>query len=481
MNQPGEYLPRDGRGSLLRPRRGQRSDCPNSGWHTTRTSKNDGKGARMSEAVADKTIRKVFLRLMPVLFISYVLAYIDRINVGFAALKMNADIGISPYIFGLGAGVFFLSYFICEIPSNLVMAKVGARRWIARIMISWGAVAAAMALVQGSTSFIVIRFLLGAAEAGFFPGVILYLTYWFPQRYRARIIAAFIIAVPVSLALGGPVSTTILQMDGFAGLKGWRWLFILEGLPTMLVGLLFLKVMPDRPSEAEWLSVEERSWLQNAIDTEERAITAVHGLSVLQSLADARVLALAFIWFANTTANLGLAFFLPQMLKGLGLTDMQAGMMTSVPYIFGTIGIVAFGFISDRYNERRWTLCVALALTAFGLTAAGLMSGSLLAVAVMAVAAVGIYGAKPPFWPLPSTFLAGNAAAAGIALINSIGNLGGFVGPYAIGWIREATHSYEAALYFLAALSFVAAVLAPIVVNARFINVASAAPELERV
>jgi len=443
-------------------------------------SKDDDKGAKMSEALADTATRKAFFRLMPVLFISYILAYIDRINVGFAALKMNADIGISPYIFGLGAGVFFLSYFICEIPSNLAMVRVGARRWISRIMISWGLVAAAMALVQGPTSFIVIRFLLGAAEAGFFPGVILYLTYWFPQQYRARMIAAFIVAVPVSLALGGPISTAILQMDGLAGLKGWQWLFILEGLPTMLVGLLFLKVMPDRPSEAKWLSIAERTALQNAIDSDQRAVAAVHGLSVLQSLADPRVLALAFIWFANTTANLGLAFFLPQILKGLGLTDMQTGMMTSVPYIFGTLGIVAFGLFSDRYNERRWTLCVALALTAVGLTAAGLMSGSLLAVAVMAVAAVGIYGAKPPFWPLPSTFLAGNAAAAGIALINSIGNLGGFVGPYAIGWIRDQTHSYEAGLYFLAALSFVAAVLAPIVVNARFIKVARAPPGLEK-
>ncbi|QIG93907.1 MULTISPECIES: MFS transporter [unclassified Bradyrhizobium] len=433
----------------------------------------------MSEPVADRAIRKAFVRLMPVLFVSYILAYIDRVNVGFAALRMNADIGISSYVYGLGAGVFFLGYFICEIPSNLMMAKVGARRWISRIMISWGLIAAAMALVQGPASFIVMRFLLGAAEAGFFPGVILYLTYWFPQQYRARMIAAFIVAVPVSLALGGPISTAILQMDGLAGLKGWQWLFILEGLPTTLMGLVFLKVIPDRPSEARWLSFEERSRLQNAIDNEERAI-AVHGLSVLQSLADARVLALAFIWFANTTANLGLAFFLPQILKGLGLTDMQTGITTSVPYIFGTLGILAFGLISDRYNERRWTLCATLALTAFGLAAAGMMSGSLLAVAVMAVAAVGIYGAKPPFWPLPSTFLSGNAAAAGIALINAIGNLGGFVGPYVIGWIKDATHSYEAGLYFLAVLTFVAAVLAPIIVSSRFIGAANAPATLKR-
>jgi MFS transporter, ACS family, tartrate transporter len=434
----------------------------------------------MTKAVSDKTIKKVFLRLMPVLFVSYVLAYIDRINVGFASLRMNTDIGISPYIFGLGAGVFFLSYFVFEIPSNLALARFGARRWIARIMISWGIVSAGMAFVQGPASFIFVRFLLGAAEAGFFPGVILYLTFWFPQEYRARIIAAFIVAVPVSLALGGPISTAVLYMDGVAGLKGWQWLFILEGLPAALFGFVFLAVMPDKPRDAEWLSLEERESLQNAIDDDDRAVSAAHGLNVLQTLTDTRLLALAFIWFANTTANLGLAFFLPQILKSLGLTDMETGIMTSVPYIFGTLGILLFGYISDKYNERRWSLFVALVLTALGLIAAGLLTGSLLAVAVMAVAAIGIYGAKPPFWPLPSTFLTGRAAAAGIALINSIGNLGGFVGPYVIGWIKDSTHSFESGLYFLAGLTLLAAALTPFVVTVRFIGGHKSGPRLKR-
>jgi len=411
---------------------------------------------------------------------SYVVAYIDRINIGFAALKMNADIGISPYIFGLGAGVFFLSYFIFEIPSNLALARVGARKWISRIMISWGVISACMAFVQGPTSFVLIRFLLGSAEAGFFPGVILYLTFWFPQEYRGRVIAAFIVAVPVSLALGGPISATILQMDGIAGLKGWQWLFILEGLPTALLGFLFLAVMPDRPHEARWLDPDERSWLQAAIDRDEHAVAAVHHWTLLEIFADRRVLALAFIWFANTTANLGLAFFLPQILKGLGLTDMETGVMTSVPYVFGTAGILVFGTVSDKYNERRWTLFAALALTAIGLIAAGLLTGSLLAVPAMALAAIGIYGAKPPFWPLPSTFLTGKAAAAGIALINAIGNLGGFVGPYAVGWIRDTTHSYEAGLYFLAGLALLGAVLTPVVVTARLGHVRKAAAEANR-
>jgi len=422
----------------------------------------------MAEVNQGATVKKVFTRLMPVLFISYILAYIDRINIGFAAIRMNADLGISPYIYGLGAGVFFLGYFIFEIPSNLMLEKTGARRWIARIMISWGAISACMAFIQGPTSFIIVRFLLGVAEAGFFPGVILYLTYWFPLEYRARIIAAFMVAIPVSLAVGAPLSTAILQMDGIGGLKGWQWLFIIEGVPTVLFGLVFLTVMPDKPRDAKWLSTEERSWLQNTIDSEHKAVAAVHGTSVLRAFADPRLIALAFIYFANTTANLGLAFFLPQILKGLGLSDMQTGLMTSVPYIFGTLGILIFGYVSDKYKERRWTLFAALALTGFGLIAAGLMTGSLLAVGVMAIAAVGIYGTKAPFWPLPSLFLTGSAAAGGIALINSIGNLGGFVGPYVVGWIREVTKSYEAGLYFLGGLALAAAVLTLIIVNARF-------------
>jgi ACS family tartrate transporter-like MFS transporter len=422
----------------------------------------------MKEGTQSATVKKVFLRLMPVLFISYILAYIDRINIGFAALKMNTDLGISPYIYGLGAGVFFLGYFIFEIPSNLMLEKTGARRWIARIMISWGLLSAAMALVQGPTSFLIVRFLLGVAEAGFFPGVILYLTYWFPQEYRARIIAAFMVAIPVSLAVGAPLSTAILQMDGIAGLKGWQWLFLIEGLPTVLFGFVFLTVMPDRPRDAKWLSDEERTWLQGTIDSEQRAVAAVHGTSVLKAFADPRLIALAFIYFANTTANLGLAFFLPQILKSLGLSDMQTGLMTSVPYIVGTLGILVFGYVSDKYKERRWTLFAALALTGFGLIAAGLMTGSLLAVIVMAIAAVGIYGTKAPFWPLPSMFLTGSAAAGGIALINSVGNLGGFVGPTMVGWIREVTGSFEAGLYFLGGLALVAAILTLVVVNARF-------------
>lgn len=260
-----------------------------------------------------------------------------------------------------------------------------------------------------------------------------------------------------------------LDLDRISyGLKGWQWLFLIEGVPTILFGFVFLAIMPNRPRNATWLSAEEREWLQAAIDREHMAVAAAHGTNILRAFGDLRLLTLAFIWFVNNTVSLGLVFFLPLILKGLGLSDMQTGLMTSVPYIFGTLGILAFGFVSDKYKERRWTLFTALNLTGFGLVAAGLMSGSLLAVAGMALAAVGIYGMKAPFWPLLSLFLTGSAAAAGIALISSIGSLGGFVGPYAVGWIREVTHSYEGGLYFLGGLALVAAALTPLVINARF-------------
>ena len=422
----------------------------------------------MAPSEQDRIVRQVFVRLMPLLFIGYVMAYVDRINVGFAALRMNADLGIGPAVFGLGAGIFFIGYFLFEVPSNLILEKVGARRWIARIMITWGLLSAAMMFVQGATSFLVLRFLLGAAEAGFYPGVILYLTYWFPKAYRARIFGAFAVGIPVSLAIGAPLSTAILQLDGALGLKGWQWLFLLEGIPTTLFGFVFLALIPDRPKDAAWLAPADRTALQTVIDAEQHAVAATHGTSLRRAFADPRLIALSFIYFANTGANLGLAFFLPQILKSTGLSDMQTGLMTAVPYVFGVVGGLTIGWISDRTNDRRLTLAGALLLTATGLALAGLATGSLWAVAFMAVAAAGLYGGKAPFWALPSVFLSGSAAAGGIALINCVGNLGGFVAPSIVGWIRETSGSFEAGLYFLAALAFSAVIVTLLVVNARF-------------
>ncbi|HVJ55419.1 MAG TPA: MFS transporter [Aliidongia sp.] len=412
-------------------------------------------------------IRRIFLRLVPLLFIAYVTAYLDRVNIGFAALTMNKDIGLSATSYGLGAGMFFIGYFFFEIPSNLLLERFGARRWIARIMVTWGLLSMAMVFVTGPASFLTLRFLIGFAEAGFFPGVILYLTYWFPQAYRARIIAAFMIAIPASLALGAPVSTSILQIGNVAGLSSWQWLFLLEGIPPLVLAVIVLFCLPDRPRNAKWLSDEERGWLEATLEREGRAVEAEHGMTLRRIFTEPRVFALAFIYFADTTANLGLAFFLPQILNALGLTLTETGLFTALPYVVGTIGTLAWGYVSDRMNERRVNLTVALTVAAIGLIGAGLWSHSLIAVAFMSFAAIGIYGAKAPFWPLPSMLLSGTAAAGGIALINALGNLGGFVGPYMVGWIKDETQSFEAGLYMLAAWCLAGAFLTLVVVRPR--------------
>lgn len=419
----------------------------------------------MTDSIEKATIRKAFVRLMPLLLLCYFLAYIDRINIGFASLTMNKDLGLSAYIYGLGAGLFFWGYFFFEVPSNLIMEKVGARRWISRIMVTWGIVSIGMIFVSGPISFLVMRFLLGAAEAGFFPGVILYLTYWFPSAYRARIIAAFMVAIPASLGIGAPLSTGIMEMDGIAGLHGWQWLFLIEGLPTVVLGAVVFFVLPDRPRDAKWLSSEQKEWLQGTIDRENRIAQTTHGLSVWRIFLDPRVLGLAFIYFANTTANLGLAFFLPQIIKSIGLSNVQTGFVTSIPYIMGTIGILVWGYVSDRTNERRFSLFLALLVTAVGLVGAGYFGKTMPAVVMMSIAAIGIYGTKAPFWPLPSTFLTGSAAAGGIALINSIGNLGGFAGPSIMGWVKDSTGSFDNGLYVLAAIALVAAVSSLLIVK----------------
>jgi MFS transporter, ACS family, tartrate transporter len=412
-----------------------------------------------------QTVRKVFLRLMPLLMICYVVAYLARINIGFAALTMNRDIGLDAYHYGLGAGLFFWGYFLFEVPSNLLLERFGARRWISRILITWGLVSMATAFVTGKAAFLALRVALGVAEAGFFPGVILYLTYWFTAAYRARIIAAFMVAIPASIAIGAPVSTTILQMSQAAGLKGWQWLFLLEGAPAVFMAFLVLAFLPDRPQDAPWLDEDQKQWLQETLNRERKAVQAAHKMPLWRTFIDPRVLGLSFIYFANITTNLGLAFFLPQMIRGMGVSTARTGIVTAVPYIVGTIGTLAWGYISDKRDERRISLFLTLVISGVGLAAAAFLGNTFGAVAWMSVAAIGIYGAKAPFWPLPSMFLTGTAAAGGIALINSIGNLGGFAGPYLMGWIRDATGSFNIGLYVLAGFGFAAAAVGLIVVK----------------
>jgi len=420
----------------------------------------------MDPSIEQRIIRKLNLRLIPLLIALYVVSYIDRVNVSFAALTMNKDLGLDAYTYGWGAGIFFIGYCLFEIPSNLVLAHVGARKWIARILLTWGLAACGMAFIQGSTSFLIMRFILGTAEAGYFPGVIFFLTYWFPARYRARIISRFMLAIPISLAVGAPVSTWILQQfDGVFGYHGWQWLFMLEGLPAVLLTFAVLKFLPDSPSKATWLNEGERQWLENELAGDRERIAVVPEAGILRAFANPIVWWFGFIYFAAVGANLGTSMFLPQMIQQQGYSTMQVGFLSAIPYLFGIVGMLGIGYMSDRFKERKWHLIGSLLLIAVGLGTAGLLGSSFAAIMMICVAAVGIMGCRGPFWPLPAAYLSGAGAAAGIALINSLGNLGGFAGPYMIGWAKQVTNSYSGGLYALALLSFAAIVVAFFIVK----------------
>ncbi|ACA17669.1 major facilitator superfamily MFS_1 [Methylobacterium sp. 4-46] len=410
-----------------------------------------------------RTIRKVAWRLLPLIVIIYLIAYIDRTNVSFAATGgMSQALGLSAKDFGFGAGIFFLGYFVFEVPSNLLLEKAGARRWIARIMISWGLVAGAMAFVTGPTSFVVMRFLLGVAEAGFFPGVILYFTYWFPKAYRSRVLASLYLAVPVSNAVTAALSGVLLRLDGALGLAGWQWLFLVEAAPAVLLAFVVLRWLTDSPAVADWLAPDEKAWLCGAIERERQDLLRQEQghMSLRRAFSDLRVLSLALMYFTIVTATYGITYFLPQIVKGLGGSDLEVGLVSAAPYVVGTIGLLVWSWSSDRMRERKWHYIVACLLGAGGLAAAGLYGNTLMAVVAIAVATIGLYGCKPAFWTMPSEFLTGTAAAGGIAMINSIGNLGGFVGPFVVGWIKDATGGFGAALGFLTACAVLSALLA---------------------
>ena len=406
-----------------------------------------------------RTILKVSWRLLPLIVVAYLVAYIDRTNVAFAALTMNKDLGISAYMYGLGAGIFFLGYALFEVPSNIVLEKVGARLWIARIMITWGIISGLMAATTGPISFLILRFLLGVAEAGFFPGIILYFTYWFPAQYRGRVISTLFIAVPLGNALASVVSGAILEMDGVWGLHGWQWVFIIEALPAMLLAFVVLMLMTDRPAVAHWLNADEKEWLETELGAERAKIETAGRLTLWRALTDARVLILAMIYFTSVIAGYGITFFLPQIVKGLGHSNFVTGLLTAIPYVIGVIGLICWGHSSDRRKERRWHLIVASLVAAIGLAGTAFFTGSAWALVTMSVAAVGLYGSRPCFWPMPSLFLTGAAAAGGIALINSIGNLGGYVGPFIVGWIKQSTDSFEMGVYFLAGCALTSALI----------------------
>jgi len=416
--------------------------------------------ARFTPELQRRTIVKVSWRLLPLVVVAYLVAYIDRTNIAVAALTMNKDLGFSASLYGIGAGIFFIGYALFEVPSNMILEKVGARMWIARIMITWGIVSGLMATVIGPISFLSLRFLLGVAEAGFFPGMILYFTYWFPARYRGRVISTLFIAVPVANAVASAISGAILEMDGILGLKGWQWVFVIEAIPAVLLAFVVLRYMTDRPAVANWLDADEKEWLESELRAERAKVDAAGKLRVLQVLTDPRVLALSAIYFFSATANYGITFFLPQIVKGLGHSNLMTGFLSAIPYTVGVLGLLAFGYSSDRFMERRRHLIAAASLGGCGFLLAAWAGNSYWALAAMCIATMGTYGSRPTMWPMPSQFLTGASAAVGIALINSIGNLGGYVGPFVVGWIKDSTKSFEMGVYFLAGCAFSSALIA---------------------
>jgi MFS transporter, ACS family, tartrate transporter len=405
------------------------------------------------------TIRAISWRLIPFLGLAYFFSYLDRVNLSFAALTMNAELKFSPTIFAWGAGIFFIGYFIFEVPSNLALEKFGASRWIARIMVSWGIISASMAAVSGVWSFYSLRFLLGVAEAGFFPGIILYLTYWYPAEYRARFLAAFAIAVPLSSVIGAPISGLLLGLDGAMGLRGWQWLFIIEGVPSVLLGIITWFYLTDRPAKAHWLTAEQRAWLSAKLESEIAAKKAVQQLTLGQALSSRRVITLSLIYFGFVGALYGMQFWLPQIVKAFGFSNAQTGFVTAVPYLFGTVAMILWARHSDAKRERVMHVGLPLLLTAAALGVCGYMDSPRVTMVALIVAAIGIFCTFGVFWTLPTAWLSGSAAAGAIALINSIGNLAGFGGPYLIGWVKEATGSTSTGLLVLAALPLIGGLL----------------------
>jgi MFS transporter, ACS family, tartrate transporter len=390
-----------------------------------------------------RTMAKVAWRLIPFLGLLYFAAFIDRVNLGFAAAQMNRDLGLSAYVYGLGAGIFFIGYSLFEVPSNLILHRVGGRRWLGRIALTWAIVAGAMAFVKGPTGFYILRFLLGVAEAGFFPGVVYYLTYWVPAAGRARLGGAFMTAIPISTALGGPLSSAILRLDGMLGLAGWQWLFLIETLPSLVLGLVTLVYLPDSPADARWLTTEERGWLTTKLYAEKAAPGGDQPVSVARTLLSSRVLALSLCYFGVVLGLYGVILWVPQILTHAGIAPGNLGLAVAIPYAVAAIAMVWWSRRSDRLQERVGHIAVASVVAFLGLAgSAVLVDSPLLSVAAISIGAAGTLAIAPIFWTLPASLLSGAAAAGAFALINAIGNVGGFAGPFLIGWIKDATGSF---------------------------------------
>jgi MFS transporter, ACS family, tartrate transporter len=412
------------------------------------------------ESVEQSAIAHVTARLIPFIFLCYVIAYLDRVNIGFAAGELQRDLGLSDLAFGIGAGLFFLGYCLFEVPSNLILERVGARLWIARIMIGWGLVSTAMMFVQDIWSFYGLRVLLGIAEAGFFPGIILYLTYWVPASHRARTSALFMMAIPVSVIVGAPVSEALLSLDGVWGLRGWQWLFLLEGLPAIVFGVATLFYLTDEPSKASWLSADERAWLTETMSRERaERVARGHG-SILASLRSGKLWLLCAVFFMNTLVTYGIFLWLPRILRDAAGPGASVGLLTALPFVVALAAMVLVGRHSDRTGERKWHVAICALTAATGLIVAVAFHDSVpMLVLGFTLSQVGQRSLLSVFWAIPPLFLGGGGAAAGIALINSLGNLGGAVGPSVMGWLRGATGNYAAGLLVLVTALVIEAIL----------------------
>jgi D-galactonate transporter len=406
-----------------------------------------------------KTYSKVDWRLIPFLFLCYILAYLDRVNVGFAKLQMLNDLSLSDAAFAAGAGIFFIGYFFFEVPSNILLKKYGARTWIARIMVSWGIISSAMMFVNGEWSFYVMRFLLGIAEAGFFPGIIFYLTLWYPSRHRSTRTAWFVSAIAVSGVIGNPISGWIMDvLSGKLGMAGWQWLFLIEGIPSMIVGIWVIFYLDSSIKEAKWLTAEEKELLARNLEAEDKH---KHEVRVIDAFRSGKVYVLSAIYFTLMIGLYGIAFWLPTIVKAFGVKGyLQVGLITAIPYGVAVIGMILLSRNSDRTGERRWHYVLNVTSGCIGLILSGVFaSNPVLAVIFLSIATLGVIGSMPLFWPIPSAFLAGTAAAAGIGIVNSVGNLGGYIGPNVPIWVKRYSGDPSAALYAIAVILFIGALL----------------------
>ena len=419
-----------------------------------------------------KLFSKISWHLIPYIFVLYILAYLDRVNVGFAALEMRRDLMLSATVYGTGAGIFFLGQGLFDLPSNLLLGKVGPRLWIARIMITWGVIATCMSLVKGAHSFYLVRFLLGVSEAGFFPGMILYLTYWFPSEERARAVARFMTATSLAGVIGAPISSFLLKLEGKAGMHGWQWLFIVEGIPTIVGGISVLFLLRDHPRDAPWLSDAEKQWLENALEQDRKAGGASEHENLLDAFKMPMVWVLAGIFLLDQIGIYTVNFWMPLVLNSIlhpaaaaakelsnAAADGMIVRLSTLPYLAAAIVTVVVGWSSDRLRERRWHMIACMLVSAVGFAWAALSHSLPIGLIAFTLAAIGFFSLMGPFWALPTRVLGGQAAAGGVAIITMVGSLGSFAGPAITGRLRDATHSFSAGLYAVAGVALVAAIL----------------------